>query len=108
MKNTQGRNIEICVDGYTRVCLTVIAVLMTVMIIGLWADAPDTVGEAYGAEPFGDSGGQRTEQLSAQKETTAKIQELITLMSSGKVKVQLVEAGSTQKGGRNDSSVPKK
>jgi len=83
--------VEVKVDGYTRVCLTAIAVLLTVLIVGLWATGLDLSADARAATPFGDSGEQRQEYITLQKETNSKLGELVSLLRSGEVKVQLVD-----------------
>ena len=41
---SQETNVQ--VDNYTRFCLTAIAILMTVLIIGLWAEMPGPASRA--------------------------------------------------------------
>lgn len=98
------------VDGYTRVCLTVIAVLLTVLIVGLWADHTPSADQARAAKPFVETGTQAQIVLlvRAQDRTTAKIAELITLLKSGQVKVQIDQKGGKSAGGSNASVKPKK
>ncbi len=110
MKSTRNekQDVRIKVDGYTRFCLTVIAVLLTVLIVGLWADAVPSVGDAQGAKSFGDSGGQREEMTRLQKNTTEKLNELISLLKSGEVKVQVVRPGKNTRGEVDAAPKPKK
>lgn len=97
-------------DGYSKACLGVIAVLLTVLIVGLWADLPGT-GRAIAADPpakegFGDSASQRNALLEAQGKTNDKLDELIRLLKSGDAKVQLTESGAKPSGG-DDAPKPK-
>jgi len=85
-----GKKIEIRVDGYTRLCLTAIAVLLTVLVVGLWAEAP-LASPAQAGDTFGDTGARIAAQLEAAQKTNAKLDELIGLLTSGQVKVQLVK-----------------
>lgn len=89
------RRVSLRVDGYTRLCLTAIAVLLTVLVVGLWAELPGWVGpaDAQGPDgkPFINTGAQRKDILAAQEKTNAKIDELIKLLKSGQAKVQVVE-----------------
>ena len=78
------------IDNYTRVCLTFIAVLLTVLIAGLWAQVP-LAGDARAAEPFIDASAQRFAAVKAQEQTNQKLDELIALLRSGDVRVQTVE-----------------
>ena len=86
--------VRVRMDRYTRVCLTVIAALLTVLIVGLWADRAPTTGEARAAAGFLDSGAtqQLTRLLKAQEQTNARLKELIALLGSGRAKVQVVES----------------
>ncbi|RPI58345.1 MAG: hypothetical protein EHM48_10250 [Planctomycetaceae bacterium] len=90
------RHVVIQVDKYTRVCLTVIAALLTVVIIGLWSTALPSASQARAAgddDLFGNSGGQRQAIIKAQEQTTAKIDDLIKVLKSGEVKVQIAGGG---------------
>ncbi len=102
------RDIRVNVDGYTRFCLTAIAVLLTVLIIGLWAEGVPGSAEARAekAPVFGDTGAQRQVLVDAQKATNAKLDELIALLKSGQVKVQVVQPGKAGPGGEGNA-VPK-
>ena len=88
--------IEVRVDKYTRVCLTVIAVLLTVMAIGLWSQAvpgatPASAGEKPADGTFGDMGSRVAAQLEAANKTNAKLDEILRALTGGQVKVQLVK-----------------
>ena len=104
----ERETLKVRVDGYTRVCLTAIAVLLTVLIVGLWADYTPQASQAQG-KPFLDN--STTAELKAvvraQDRTTAKITELITLLRSGQVKVK-VDGDPKAAGGPNDSTKTKK
>jgi hypothetical protein len=98
--NPKNERIEVKVDGYTRVCLTATAVLLTVLIVGLWATRLDISADAHAAQPFGDSGEQRQEFIALQRETNSKLGELVSLLRSGEAKVQLVDKAKAD-GGKN-------
>jgi len=101
--------LKVRVDWYTRACLTAIAVLMTVLIIGLWADYTPQGQSAFGgsAKPFVESGTQAQiiQVVKAQDRTTAKLTELIALLRSGQVKVEVV--GAKAKGGGQSNGTDK-
>ena len=101
-KNSE--TLKVRVDWYTRTCLTAIAVLLTVLIIGLWADHTPQAPRAS-AKPFVESGTQAQiiQVVKAQDRTTAKLTELIALMRSGQVKVEVV-AGQGKDGGKSDGT----
>ena len=82
--------LRIRVDAYTRLCLTVIAVLLTVLIVGLWADRPPLAEQAWAKGPFLESGSQiqLVQMVKAQDKTIAKLNELVGLFRSGQAKVQ--------------------
>ncbi len=102
------------VDAYTRVCLTVIAVLLTVVIIGLWADGVPQADRAVAGKVIEEErwstspGKQRAEIVAAQKLTTAKLAELIAVMKSGDVRVRVTEMPTDRAGGTNAAGPKKK
>jgi Spy/CpxP family protein refolding chaperone len=98
------RKIEIRVDVYTRVCLTAIAALLTLTVLGLWCQAGPLASSASAAGPagdgsFGDTGARIAAQLDAANKTNAKLDELIGVLTSGRVKVQLVKDKDDKEGG---------
>ena len=86
---------RITVDGYTRFCLTAITVLLTVLIVGLWADSPGPAPAAAAAKPpaerqlkgIPDSGAQRMAMVRELQATNSKLDKLIGLLQSGKLQV---------------------
>jgi len=103
------KRISVAVDRYTQVCLTVIAVLLTVLIVGLWADGVPSAKRAGAENPrlFGDSASQRDELTKLQQQTIDKLDELISLLKSGQVRVQTVQAAEAPgPGGRAVNELP--
>ena len=96
-----GQETRVRVDGYTRVCLTAIAVLLTVLVIGLWAESGWTTDDAHAAEPFVDSSAQRRAMVDAQQQTNRKLDEIISLLQSGRVRVQIAEGAGAAAGGKD-------
>ena len=104
----------VTVDGYTKTCLTAIAALLAVLIVGLWAEMPVTPERAY-AQRFADSkaaeavsegrwGTSSAPQqavVQTQQETNAKLDQLMDLLRSGQAKVQLVGEPKAAAGGPN-------
>ena len=86
-------------DAYTRVCLTVIAVLLTVVIIGLWADGVPSVEKASAARAAMSNAIRQTKLLEAQKQTNTKLDELIALLKSGQIKVEVTKMPKNASGG---------
>ncbi len=87
------------VDAYTRVCLSVIAVLLTVIVIGLWAETPRIAADAAAKGPsakspkvFLDSSAQRKAQIEELQKTNQKLTELVSMLRNGQAKVQIVAA----------------
>lgn len=107
MRARDRKDMRIRVDGYTRVCLTVIAVLLVVLIVGLWAERISPARDARAAEILWDAGAQRKAVLKAQRETNDKLDELIGLFRDGNAKVRLVD-GEAGDGGRKDAGPPAK
>jgi len=79
----------VTVDKYTRVVLTVIAALLTVVAVGMWIDAPSAVPAAQAAIP--DSGAQLQQILDTNKAIKSSLGEFGAVLRSGQVKVQIVE-----------------
>jgi hypothetical protein len=89
-----NKRIEVKVDRYTRVCLAVIAVLLTVLVVGLWAEMPQASRASAGGpgtDGFGDTAARIKDQLEATQKTNAKLDEIQILLTSGNVKVQVVK-----------------
>ena len=88
----------VVVDRYTRCCLTIIAVLLTVLIVALWADGPVSPAVS-GAAPapeaqqsgIGNPAAQRMAVVKAINSTNAKLERIIGLLTSGKIKVTVAE-----------------
>jgi hypothetical protein len=95
------RTVEIRVDVYTRSCLTVIAVLLTVLIVALWAQplTPGGGDQAVAASPSAPGGGipdaglQRETIIKELENQTSKLEALTRLLETGKAKVQVVDNG---------------
>ena len=77
------------VDGYTRFILTAITVLLTVVAVGLWYEAPSTVSTVEAKIP--DSGAQLVQIVDKMDRINKSIGELQVFLASGKIKVQVVE-----------------
>ena len=94
------KNIEIKVDWYTRTCLTVIAGLLTLVVMGLWTDAApgpkEAVAQKSAPTGFQDPSKQRQSQVKEMQKTNVKLDELVDLFRSGKAKVVVVEAKSSK------------
>jgi hypothetical protein len=81
------------VDNYTRFCLTAIAALLTVLIVMLWVQGvPSAPSARAGDLPF-DAAANRQAATDAAKETNQKLSDLLDLLKSGQVKVQVVQDG---------------
>ena len=106
------KKIEVRVDAYTRVCLTAVAVLLTVVVVGLWSQAapgpaPAWAGEKAPDGTFGDLGSRVAAQLEAANKTNAKLDEIIRLLTSGQVKVQIAKDKDDKGGGAANAQQPK-
>jgi len=108
---SNGQDLSVKMDGYTRFCLTVIAALLTVLIIGLWTDAVQTLDDAQAAEAFVDSSAQRKALIDAQQQTNAKLDQLISLFRTGQAKIQFAEGPAkketNQQGQKNAAENPR-
>jgi hypothetical protein len=84
------KTIHVKVDTYTRLCLTVLAVLLTVVVLGLWATHTPAPDSARAAEPqiYGPTK-QRASLIEEQKQTNQKLDALLKYLKSGQLKVQV-------------------
>jgi hypothetical protein len=102
---TPKRKVEVRVDAYTRVCLTAIAVLLAVTVLGLWSQcAPGPIpaqAGVTGTDGFGDTNARIAAQLDEARKTNAKLDEIAKLLSSGQVKVQVMKDKDDKSGGAN-------
>ena len=96
---------SVTVDKYTRVLLTVIAVLLFVISAALWLEAPQVVSDAQARIP--DSGQQLDQILQKTEQMSVSMAELKNLLTSGQVKVQIVQPkkSSTQASQLSPSTV---
>ena len=85
------------VDGYTRAVLTIIAVLLTFVVIGLWFETPSTVPVAQAKIP--DSGQQLYDLITKMDNVRVATDRVADVLTSGKAKVQVVQASSTKAAG---------
>ncbi|MCJ7543838.1 MAG: hypothetical protein MUP47_04610 [Phycisphaerae bacterium] len=101
------RQIRLRVDAYTRFCLTALVVLMSVMIVGLWAEGVPSAAPAGAAGPS-DRPVERyqprsaldiSELVAVEERTNAKLDEIKKLLESGQAKVQVVEGPAKDSGG---------
>ena len=104
----------IVVDAYTRLCLTAIAVLLTLLVVGLLAtEAVPSVDRSVGAERrvqpertiLPNAGAQRDAILKAIQATNQKLDQIAQLLEGGKVRVVLAE-GLPGKGADNVQKLP--
>jgi|GEM_PF-3590586 len=97
-------NIQIKVDWYTRCCLTVIAALLTLVVVGLWTDVGPRVERQAAAQSstppdgFMNPGKQRVGLEEQQKNTNERLSELIRLFQTGNAKVQVTDPKEAGKG----------
>ena len=107
MANNQ-RRVSVQVDAYTRVCLTVLAALMTILIVAIWADGVNISNSAAARDVFVDSSAQRNAMVAEVKKTNQKLDELISLLKSGGVKVQVLSQDAKKAGGSGDGASTRK
>ncbi len=93
------------VDLYTKVCLTAIAFLMTLLVLGLWtggpiqaqraqagpAGDPLVVGDSAQTGGIPDTGAQRYAMINGIKDTNTRLDKIVSLLESGKVRVITVD-----------------
>lgn len=86
-----------------------LALLLVGMCIGRVGE-PVSPAEAQQKPRFGNTGGQIEKLVGLQEKTNAKLDGLMSLLASGKVKVQIVAADTTKPEGKDhgDDKPPKK
>lgn len=87
---------KVTLDGYTRILLTVIAVLLTVLAVGMWCETPSMTPAAK-AGGIPDSGSQLNEISQKLVSIDKSITDLQKLMVSGAVKVQVIDPKDAKK-----------
>ena len=85
----------VTVDKYTRVVLTALTVLLTIVAVGLWCDGPSSLETAEAKLP--DSGLQFNLMIEELSQVNATIADLKQLLVSGAVRVQVVNAPTGDK-----------
>ena len=80
---------RVTVDTYTRLILTAITVLLTVMAVGLWYESPNAVQAASAQIP--DQGQQLAVLIDNAQQMNRSLQEINKMLVSGQVKVQVID-----------------
>lgn len=106
------RIVTVRVDLYTKLCLSAIALLLTVLVVGLWAGAPlQTSAQAGTGDPLvvgaprdtgegiPDAGAQRMATVNGIRDTNQRLDKIISLLEGGKLRVTAV----VEKGAGNGS-----
>jgi hypothetical protein len=84
-------SMTVTVDKYTRLLLTVIAVLLSVVALGLWCQTPDTLKSAHAAG-IPNQGLQLDETVQQLIKVNASLERMNDLLVSGDIKVQVLES----------------
>ena len=82
---------KVYIDTYTRVLLTIIAVLLTVVGARLWLETPPMVSTAQAVLP--DAGLQRKLMVQELQHIRTEIATMSHLLRTGPLKVQIIEPG---------------
>ncbi len=113
MKTETSNDPILAADRYTHRCLTVIACMLGLLVIGLYARTPSSLpsAEAQYVGPSGlgapekqvipilpDSAAQRDAMIAEQKGTNARLDEILRTLTSGKVKVEVTRADDSNEG----------
>jgi hypothetical protein len=94
----------VVVDGYTRVMLTVIAILLCLVAVGMWCDSPRLSASAEAKIP--DSGQQLDEVITQLEKVNDSIVAITEVMVSGDMKVQIVEPSANKKKTATKANIP--
>ena len=84
-------------DRYMKFIVTVIAIQLCLITLGLWKDTPMVATPAYGKIP--DSGFQLQQLIEKVSGVQRSVDKLTVLLVSGKVKVQVVGPKKSKSGG---------
>jgi len=113
-RSTHG--VRVRVDGYTKLCLTAITALLTILIVGLWAErVPGTpAAQGKGKDLMGDAGGQRAAMIKelqnisqGLQKSNGTLEEMLAVLKSGRLKVQAISAeGKVPGGGHAETPKP--
>ena len=83
----------VVMDNYTRVVLTVIAVLLTLIVIPLWTQGPDVNSTAMAANSgIPDAGQQLNELISISADNKSSLEYIAEHLTKGTLKVEIVES----------------
>jgi len=88
---------QVTVDSYTRMVLTAITVLLTILAVGLWYESPSTLESAQAKIP--DQGMQLQAMIDLQAQTNLQLAQIHSALLSGNVKVQLIEKDKNKAAG---------
>ncbi len=92
------------VSKVSHLAMIAATVLAAAVILGQLTNVHIQAKDSSKKEFVLDSSGQRNAIIEAQKKTNAKLDEIISLLKSGQVKVQVVEKKSTAAGGSGNDS----
>ena len=84
------KDMTVTVDKYTRSLLTVIAVLLSLVVVGLWHETPGTIPVAQ-ASGIPNQGQQLNEVVIELQQVNTSLEMIADLLVSGKVKVRLLD-----------------
>lgn len=113
MENETQNSMQL--DSYTRFCLGAITVLLTVLVIGLWMERIGPTDQAR-AGTFKDEKSRKAFEegrwgtssasgkvAAEQERTNTKLDEMIRVLKSGEVQVQIVGGTAADQGGSSAS-----
>lgn len=80
-------------DNYTRVVLTVIAVLLTLIAVPLWTESADMTSPANAAVRQGipDAGQQLNDLIVQVEATNATLDEIVRILKNETIKVEVID-----------------
>ena len=85
---------------YLNTMLTILAVLLTLQLWTTWNMAPADMATEAHAQGIPDAGAQRKQMIDELKLVNKKVEELKGLLTSGKVRVTVLNAGGEEDAGR--------
>lgn len=89
---------QFVLDRYTRVILTALTVLASVLVVELWGRQPSALPPAAAQVP--DSGLQRRQQLDEMKRTNELLATILDRLENRTFKVTIQDGAKPAKGGK--------
>jgi hypothetical protein len=96
--------VEMRIDGYSQICLTIIVGLLALLVAGLWSQGAYSARAGAQSKPLTNPTSQRQKLIDAQEKTNQKLGQLIQLLEKGDAKIQVIAPRKDKSGGENGNN----